>query len=345
MDFKKRIDCIQKNITKSKREALLILGSENIFYLTNFWGSFGLLLLTKDKVFLFVDGRYYEKAKVSSSLCEVVLFQNLMSVLKKVLNEAKIKTVYFEPDDVSYSFYCLLKKEIKNTEFLSVKKSLVRELRMFKDSEEINIIKKAVKVSKDIYSNFYKKHFKVGVTEKSLAANLEFLIKTKTDGVSFDTIVASGKNASLPHATPSSKKLSPDETVIIDYGIKWKGYCTDHTTTTIIGDSKLNDYYSLVKEAIKVGLDVVKPNNAISAVDKKIREFFDKKDVLKHFLHSSGHGIGLNVHEKPTLSYKEKGVFKKGMIFTIEPGLYFEGIGGIRLEEMFLVTDDGFEIL
>lgn len=345
MDFKKRIACIQKKISESKREAILILGSENIFYLTNFWGSFGLLLLTKDKIFLFVDGRYYEKAKESSFFCEVVLFQNLMPVLKKVLSEAKIKTVYFEPDDVSFSFYSLLKKEIKNTEFLPTKKSVVRELRMVKDSEEINIIKKAVKISKDIYSNFSKKHFKVGVTEKKLAAHLEFMIKSKTDGISFDTIVASGKNSSLPHAVPSSKKLSSNETVIIDYGVKWKGYCTDHTTTTIIGDTKLNDYYSLVKGAIKVGLEVVKPNNEINAVDKKIRDFFDKKGVLKYFLHSSGHSIGLNVHEKPTLSYKEKGVFKKGMVFTIEPGLYFEGIGGIRLEEMFLVTDDGFEIL
>lgn len=346
MDFEKRIYSVQKNILSKKSNALLILDVENIFYLTGFIGSFAALVTLRDKVYLLVDGRYYEKAKRSCEHCNIVLFENLFSEINKILTSEKIVALYFDEEDVKVSFLSRMKKELKDgVNIIPTKDSYIRKLRMVKDDCELEIIRKAVKKSKKIMKKFIANSLTTGVSEKALAAQLEYMMKTDADGISFDAIVASGKNSSLPHATPTEKKLSSRDVVLIDYGLKWKGYCTDHTKTLFLGANSLEKYYNIVHKAIKIGLSFVKPDNPIKLVDENIRKFFEKEGVLKHFLHSSGHGVGINVHEAPSLSYKTEGVFKEGMVLTIEPGLYFEKIGGIRLEEMFVVTKTGYEIL
>lgn len=345
MDFVKRINAIQRTFLDDRQKALLVLGRENVFYLTNFWGSFSLLILLKNKVYLLVDGRYYERAKKSSFFCEVILFEDFGRAINEILVSHKIWTLFYEAEDVTVAFVSALKKKIKGAKLVPSPQSIIRELRVVKDRDEIRIMKEGAKRSRNIIDKFLNEYVKVGVTEKFLAAQLEFMIKSDADGISFDTIVAAGKNSSLPHAVPTNKKICPKDIVLIDYGVRWKGYCTDHTKTTILGVNKLEKYYNVIKEAIEIGLTYVKPNVPIKLVDEKIRVFFQNKGLLKHFLHSSGHGIGLDVHEKPTLSYKTEGVFKEGMVFTIEPGLYFEGIGGLRIEEMFCVTKKGYELL
>ena len=346
MDFEKRINCVQKTFLGGRDTALLVLDVENIFYLTGFIGSFAVLIILKDKAYLFVDGRYYEKAKKSCNFCDVILFENLFSEVDKVLTLERITALFFDEEDLKVSFLSRMKKELKSKpKLLPTKDSFIRELRMIKDDYEIEIIKKGVAKSKKIITQFISNYLKTGVAERALAAYLEFMMKTEAEGISFDTIVASGKNSSLPHATPTNRKVLKNDVVLIDYGLKWKGYCTDHTKTLFLGANRLEKYYNIVKEAIERGLSYVKPGNQIKLVDENIRKFFEKEGVLKHFLHSSGHGVGLNVHEKPTLSYRSEGIFKEGMVLTIEPGLYFEGLGGIRIEEMFVVTKSGYEIL
>ncbi len=345
MDFEKRVANLGKAFCGDRHDALLITGSENVFYLTGFTGSFSLLLLVVNKLYLFVDGRYYEKAKKSSHNCEVILFENLFATLGEYLTRLRVEKLFFESETMTFSFYREFKKKIKNVKIMPLRNSIMPELRMVKDRDEIRLLRQATEKSREIYSRFSKQHVREGAKERYLAAKLEFMMKEEADGISFDTIVASGKNASIPHAVPTEKKLNSKDMVIIDYGLKWKGYCTDHTRTVILGANKMEKYYNIVLEAIKVGLKFVKPGNAVKLVDENIRAFFKEQGILDKFLHSSGHGIGLNVHEKPSLSYKACEVFKEGMVLTIEPGLYFEGIGGIRVEEMFLVTKKGYEIL
>ncbi|GAB4440784.1 MAG: Xaa-Pro peptidase family protein [bacterium] len=345
MDFAKRVSNIQKTFLESKKNGLLVFGVENVYYLTSFRGSFSVLIVLKSKAYLFVDGRYYEKAKNCSSLCEVILFENLAGEIEKIVKAEKVAELFFDAEDVTVAFISELTEKLKDIKLTPSAKKIVKDLRSIKDEAEIKVMKEGAKKSKKIIKKFLDENLKAGVTERLLASQLEFIIKNQAEGISFDTIVASGKNSSLPHAVPTKRKIGKNDIVLIDYGLRWKGYCTDHTRTTILGVNRLEKYYNIVEEAIRVGLSCVKPGNAISLLDEKIRAFFQRKGVLNNFLHSSGHGIGLSVHEKPTLSYKTKGVFKEGMVFTIEPGLYFEGIGGIRLEEMFYVTKKGYEIL
>ncbi len=346
MDFEKRIYNVQNDILSKKNNGLLILDVENIFYLTGFRGSFAALVIVRDKAYLLVDGRYYEKAKMVSKHCRVVLFENLFLEINKILTSEKINDLYFDEEDIRVAFLSRIKRELKEgVNVIPTKDCYIRKLRMVKDDCELEIIRKAVKKSKKIIDKFIKNYLKTGISEKALAAQLEYMMKTEADGISFDTIVASGQNSSLPHATPTERKLSSRDVVLIDYGLKWKGYCTDHTRTVFLGANSLEKYYNIVQKAVEIGLSFIKPDNPIKLVDESIRSFFEKQGLLKHFLHSSGHGVGINVHEPPTLSYKTEGVFKEGMVLTIEPGLYFEKIGGIRLEEMFVVTKTGYEIL
>lgn len=345
MNFEKRVKHIQKIFLDDKKKALLVMGSENIYYLTNFYGSFSVLILTSDEAFLLVDGRYYEQARKTTEYCKVILFENLINDIQDVFKLKAVEKVFFDAEDMSFAFYSQMKNAMSDIFFVPCDKSIVKEQRMIKDEEEIAVMREGVKKAKKIMKKFFNNYVKIGMREKQIAAQLEFMIKNNSDGVSFDTIVATGRNSSLPHAIPGNRKLTVDDILLIDYGIKWKGYCTDHTNTYILGANKLDKYYNIVKKAIEIGLNYVKPNNPIKAVDENIRAFFDSEGLLKNFLHSSGHGIGLNVHEKPTLSYKSDGCFREGMVLTIEPALYFEGLGGIRIEEMFVVTKEGYEIL
>jgi Xaa-Pro aminopeptidase len=225
-----------------------------------------------------------------------------------------------------------------------LKESFVKKLRSTKDEYEIGVIKEAVGISKKIFNQF-SKDIKIGLTEKEASAILNYKLELQGDGSSFDTIVLSGERSSLPHGKPGKKIIGDCESILIDYGIKWKNYCTDHTRVIFLGENKLSKYYKIVKDAFKYALNFIKPAIEIGKIDRAVREYFAKYNLEKYFVHSSGHGIGLEVHEYPVVNFKNKDKLKKGMIITIEPGLYFPGEGGVRYEEMILVTDRGFELL
>lgn len=343
MNFKER----EKNIknTLNAGESYLTLCKEDIYYLSGFYGSFGILLITNKKSILFVDGRYYEIAKKLSNINEIVLFTDLWKELKTIINSLKIKKIIFDGDAINYNFYKKLKEELSSVELVSDNLKIVKKMREIKDEDEIKIIRKAANKSLKAYEDFFTRYRVVNLSEKDCVNYLEFNLKKYGDGISFDTLVLSGSNSSIPHGTPTTKKIDWGDTVIIDFGLKYKHYCTDHTRTLLIKNHKMEKYLQIVQLAFQEGLNKIGDGKEIKDVDIAVRRVFEKHNLLKNFLHSSGHGIGLSVHESPSISYKTEGVFKEGMVVTLEPGLYFEGLGGIRHEEMILVTKNGGEIL
>lgn len=343
MNFKKREEILKKNL--SDGEAFLIFNKEDIYYLSGFYGSFGILLIAKYKSILFVDGRYYEKAKKATDLDEIFLVNDLFADMKAIINSLMIKKVFFDSDTITFSIYKKLFKELPSISFIEDNEKIIKKMREIKDPEEIDILKKAVKKSRSAYREFLSKFALIGLKEIECVNNLEYCLKKYGDGISFDTLILSGKNSSLPHGNPSRKKIKNGEAVIIDYGIKYQSYCTDHTRTLIFSNSMMERYLKIAKEAFESGLSKISHGKEIKEVDIAVRKVFESYGVLKNFLHSSGHGIGLSVHESPTITYKNDGKFVAGMVVTLEPGLYFEGIGGVRYEEMILVTKNGCEIL
>lgn len=345
MQYFDRREKIRKFLKKNGYNSILVHGVYDLFYLTGFYGSYGFAVLTKDKAFLLVDGRYHEQAqKTQDKDLEILLFKDIVLDLGDLLQKLKIDTVFFDPDEIKVSLYNRLCENIKKTRFLSLSKSPVKSMRLIKDDDEIKIIREGVSISREIFESV-KDKIRPGVTERDVVAKLNYLMYLKSQGNSFDTIVLSGKKTSLPHGAPGNNKINEKDAVLIDYGIKWKNYCTDHTRVVFLGKSKLEKYYKILKEAFKKALSYVKPGVEIGKIDRAVREFLKKYDLERYFVHSTGHGIGLEVHEYPVVNFKNKDRLKKGMIFTIEPGLYFPNEGGVRYEEMILVTKDGFDVL
>lgn len=342
MNFKKREHVVKKHLLNG--QAYLFTNNQDIYYLSGFYGSYGILIISKEKSLLFVDGRYFEKARKESEVDEVILISDLLNDIKKSIKQLHIKEIFFDGDSLTYNFYKNLANNLDQIKLKDDREKYVKKLREIKDEDEIKIMESAVKKSKKAFNEFIK-NFIPGKREIEYVNELDYSLKKYGEGLSFDTIILSGKNSSLPHGTPSNRKIKNGDSVIIDYGLKYKNYCTDHTKTLIFDNPKMDKYLKIIKLAFDAGLKKIGDSREIKEVDIAVRNVFEKNNLLKNFLHSSGHGIGLSVHESPTLSYKTEGTFKEGMVVTLEPGLYFEGQGGIRYEEMILVTKKGCEIL
>lgn len=345
MNFSLRTEKIQRFVREDINCAYLVTGKENVYYLSGFYGSFGFLLITPGKSRLFVDGRYFEQAKKTACCDEPVLVENIYTAIKETVLKEGVRKLVFDAEDVSFAFYDNLRKEAEFLTVLPAAGSVIKKMRALKDEDELNIMKEAVRKSKDVFARFMAENPLQGSTERGLAAKLEYMLKQEADGISFEPIVASGGNSSLPHAAPDDKIINSGESVILDFGLSWRHYATDHTRTFFVNGSGLEKYYPIIEGAVRKGIENIKPGSLIKSADEAVRSHFEEHGALKNVMHSSGHGIGLSVHEFPNISYKTEGCFEAGMVATIEPGLYFEGVGGIRLEEMVLVTKTGCEVL
>jgi Xaa-Pro aminopeptidase len=220
-------------------------------------------------------------------------------------------------------------------------------MRAVKEEVEIAKIKEALKISGDSFSKI-KPLLREGVSEVEIAATLEFEIRIGGgDGVGFPSIVASGSRTSLPHAKATHKRLKKGEPLIIDWGAIYDGYHSDLTRTLFIGkvDKEIMRIYKVVLEALEYGLSIIRPGILASELDQKVREFIKDRGFGAYFGHNLGHGVGLDVHEAPEISSKNRCRLKEGMVFTVEPGVYIPGKGGVRIEEMVVVRKDGCEVL
>lgn len=332
-------------------DALLITGIENIRYISGFTGSSGVLLITGNGGIFFTDSRYTEQAskeveaKVEVKV-EVKEYRKRVPELAAAIIEAGLKRVGFEDSNLTCQAYRELEKELKGVKLVPLKDKL-GSLRSVKSKEELRLISRAANIA---YKAFEKlvPSVRPGMREDDLSVELEYLIrKGGAEGLSFDVIVASGSRSALPHGRPSNKLIKKGDPVVIDFGARYRGYHSDETVTIFAGkvSERLAGIYQTVKDAHDRAIDAVRPGVRLIDIDRAAREFIDKAGYGKYFGHGTGHGVGLNVHEWPSISPNSKGVAEEGMVFTIEPGIYIPDIGGVRVEDMVVVTKDECRVL
>ncbi len=318
----------------------LIEQLDDLLYLTGLSLSRGRLLVSPRGSILFVDGRYYERAKKEAP-CSVRLWEDG--------KEIKEKKIYFDSAALSYDGYLALKKEFPNTEFIPKPKP-VKDLRMIKEEKEITLLRKAA----DLTWRGYQKVIEIlheGVSEEELALEFEiFCRKNGASGLSFSPIIAFGENSAYPHYRAGKSRLKKGDVVLIDVGAVVDQYRGDMTRISYFGppDERIVHFEKIVREAKKKAIDRIKPGVRVGELDEIVCDHFEKAGVKQLYIHSLGHGVGLETHEYPKVRYNSEDkdlVLRPGMVFTIEPGLYQPGVGGVRIEDMVAVTETGCENL
>jgi Xaa-Pro aminopeptidase/Xaa-Pro dipeptidase len=348
MPHKKNIDRtfrLQEILSVNKIDGLIFFNMSNIRYLSGFTGSEAVLLIGAGQSFLFIDGRYTSQARLETRGIKIMECTDKINAAIEEIKKIKLKRIGFEADFVSLATYTKLSSCFQRVKFIALANEL-KMLRAFKDETEIALMKKAARISSSSICALIEL-IKPGWTEKEVALQLEINArKSGADGVAFDTIVASGENSSLPHARPTNKKIKKGDFVVIDFGVRYKGYCSDETCTIAFG--KLTDRqknaYQIVKEAHHRALDNVAADIPAAEIDKSARNVFGKK-YGRYFVHGTGHGVGLEIHEFPRLSSTSDDILKPGMVFTIEPGLYIPGLWGIRIEDTIFLKENSCEKL
>jgi Xaa-Pro aminopeptidase len=330
-------------------DALLITSPSNRLYLSGFTGSSGVLLITKDDAFLVTDFRYNDQSREQAKGYNIVIHTApIPEEIARLTKELSIKKVGFEQDHLTFSAYRTYDNLLtsSNTELIPVT-GLVEKLRLIKDDSEIKIIKDAASIADAAFSHIIE-FIRPGKTEREVSNELEFFMRSQgAASSSFDIIVASGYRSALPHGVASDKIIESGELVTLDFGAHYKGYCSDITRTVAIGQvsDELKEIYQVVYDAQMLGMKGIKPGMTGKEADALTRDYIASKGYGDYFGHSTGHGIGLDVHEGPALSVKSDTVLETGMIVTVEPGIYVSGLGGVRIEDDALITKDGNESL
>ncbi|MBI5152580.1 aminopeptidase P family protein [Candidatus Peregrinibacteria bacterium] len=335
-----RISRLQKLLKSKKISALLVTHRPNLKYLCDFGGTSGMLFLTPLKAFFITDPRYFEEAKKT-------LLRNVKAVEGKFLPKIKTKKIFFEEQYMTVAKLKFLKKTNRGIRFIG-SQNLVESLRMQKDKNEIASIVKAQKIAEKVLAKIVK-NLRVGITEKEVMIMIKkFGLEFGADETSFRPIVAFGENSSVPHHEPGNRKLQKGDIVLIDMGMKYNGYCSDMTRVFFFKTAppeKQKQAYNLVLAAQKKILDNIRAGVSGKKADFFARKFLEKAGFAKNFLHNSGHGIGLEIHEIPTLGLTYSGKLPARAAVTVEPGIYFENSFGIRIEDMVILDSRGIRNL
>lgn len=336
-----------KNTLESNQiDAILITSPINRRYVTGFTGTAGVALISGNDAVFITDFRYTEQAAEQAKSFSVI--EHKQSIDAEIANQLKalgIKRLGFERDYVTYSQYENYKKNF-GVELIPVS-GIIEEIRLIKTNEELDIMKKAAKIADDAFEHI-QSFIKPGVKEIDISNELEFFMRRQgATSSSFDTIVASGIRSAFPHGVASEKEIQSGELVTLDYGALYQGYCSDITRTVAVGEisSELREIYDIVLEANLLGVNGIKPGLTGKEADALTRDYIKAKGYGENFGHSTGHGLGLEVHEGPGLSYRSDKVLEKGMVVTVEPGIYVNGLGGCRIEDDIVITDSGNERL
>ena len=346
-----RISKLREKTPLNAWQAALITSSVNRRYLSGFKSSEGWIFITPDESYFFVDFRYYAAAKKQVSSLNVVLTSDFKADFLKIARKHQVETVLIENDGITFSDALKVEKWLKEDNIaLSKQNSLDKalySLRAKKTPFEIKNIKTAQEIAENALRELLLL-IRPGVTEKELAFELEFLLRKEgAEAIAFDLIVASGKNSAIPHAEPSDKPIEVGDFVTIDMGAVHGGYHSDMTRTVAVGaiSDEQRRVYDVVLEAQKMAINAVKPGTPCKDIDAIARKFIAESGYKNCFGHALGHGVGLEIHEKPFLSTRSEDILQPGMILTIEPGIYLANAFGVRIEDMLLVTADGHENL
>lgn len=338
---------IEKLKTKlSSNEAVLILSPENRLYFSGFKSSAGAILITQNTKTLFIDFRYFEKAKQTVLALDVVLSQKLYSQIGEILKKENIKTIFLETDYVNLSQFSALSAslsdfEISNSDKIQKEISLLRAI---KSEKEIELIKSAQALTDKTFSHILN-FIKAGKTEKEIALEMEFFIRQNgSEGVAFDFIAVSGKNSSLPHGVPCDKPVENGDFITMDFGAVVGGYLSDMTRTVALGSvsDEQQMVYDTVLKAQLLALDEIAPEKRCCDIDRLARDYINNCGFENCFGHGLGHSVGIMIHENPSFNTRDETKLSKGMVLTVEPGIYLENKFGVRIEDMVAITETGY---
>ncbi|HYK75024.1 MAG TPA: Xaa-Pro peptidase family protein [Pseudoneobacillus sp.] len=341
-----KLEKLRSSFEKLGIDGILVASTYNRRYLTNFTGSAGVVLISNDKALFITDFRYVEQATKQCQGFEVV--QHTGTIIEEIATQAKklgIKKLGFEQDHVTFSSYRAYEKAVEG-ELVPVS-GLVEKLRLIKTDSEIKILKEAADIADAAFKHILD-FIQPGKTELEVSNELEFFMrKAGATSSSFDIIVASGYRSALPHGVASDKVIETGDFVTLDFGAYYKGFVSDITRTVAVGEpnAKLKDIYDIVLEAQLKGMAGIKPGMTGKQADALTRDYITEKGYGEYFGHSTGHGIGLEVHEGPALSSKSDIILEPGMVVTVEPGIYIPGLGGVRIEDDTLITENHNETL
>ncbi len=352
MDFRKRQKKLQEYLSTRRFDALLISHLPNIRYLCGFTGSAGLLLVEEAGSVFFTDVRYDTQAHEEVKTAKVVIARKGLLVSLGEWMKARRKrlrgwTIGIEAEHLSVAEKKRLIQEKLSGIRVADAPSVVERARMVKDSDELDRIRAAVALGAKLFGRALEV-LRPGVKETEVAGEMEFAARRAgAEEMSFPMIIASGARSALPHGRASAQPIAPGGFVVCDFGVILEGYCSDQTRTVWIGSvpTEARQVYEAVLESQQAAIEAVRPGIAVGAVDEAARKVLRKAGLGRYFTHSTGHGVGLEIHEAPRVAQAQKEILQPGMVITIEPGVYFPGKWGVRIEDMVAVTPNGCEIL
>lgn len=338
-----RINRLRKLMKKENIEAMIISNFSNIYYYSRFTSEDGLLLVTMKECFLFTDSRYTIQANSECVGFDVItIYKSYSQSIAEVLRGKEINNVGFE-ENLQYFRY----KDFCDSLDVNMVGLNIESLKRIKDEEEIKMIKKSCSIADKCYKHILT-FIKEGMREIEVRNEmLRYMLELGASKESFEIIVASGKRGAMPHGVASNKKIKNGDFVTLDFGCIKDFYCSDITRSFVVGspNKKMKEIYDVVKEAQQKALEVIRPGIKAKDVDFAARDFINKMGYGDYFTHSTGHGLGILVHDDLSISPNSEIILKEGMVFTVEPGIYIEGLGGIRIEDDVVVREDGYELL
>jgi len=347
----KRLRKLRTSITEKGLDALLLSQPENLLYLSGFTGSSGWLIISGQNAILATDFRYVEQAKGESPDFEIIQTkQDLRDWLPGLVSDLGWHKLGFEANCISYDSYHKLSEAIKTKQVnleLVPTTDIVEQLRSIKEPAELGFITKAVELVDAAFEQA-RAIIRPGITEKEAAWEIEKILRQEgSEGIPFEIIVASGSNSALPHARPAEKIICSGEPVLIDMGARINGYCSDFSRTLFLGetDKSLQEIYNIVLKAQATAVERIESGMDASQADRLARSVVEQAGYGDAFGHGLGHGVGLAVHEFPTLGPRSSDSLADGMVFTIEPGIYLAGKGGIRIEDMVVLKNGKAKVL
>lgn len=345
-----RIEKLLNILQDQNLDGILLIKDANLRYLSGFTGSESYIVISKKGKVFITDSRYTEQAEQECPGFEIIKWRlpnpDLPETIKSVCDRFDIKKLGFEKDCVSFSLYEKLRNGLGDVELVGTTR-LVEKLRSVKDKDEIERIKKAAEITDKAFDEVLN-FIKPGVTERDIERELAYFIrKIGADDIGFPIIVASGENSSKPHAVPSNRPVKVGDFITVDVGSMYNGYRSDMTRTVVLGKASEEQIkiYNAVKKSQEASINIIKAGVKCKLVDKLARDVLKEEGIEGIFEYGLGHGVGLEIHEEPSMSPRSLSTLDEGSVVTVEPGIYLPGWGGVRIEDTVVVTKDGCEII
>lgn len=338
-----RLHKLRALLKENDCNACLITGRANTLYFSGFTGTTSYLLVGMDKAWLIVDFRYTIQARdqVYEGIEVVEIIKSFYSTISEIVKQNSLDIIGFEGQVLNVSEYNIIKEKLTKIKKLVRFDSQIDWIRSIKDSDEIERIQNAVLLGDKVFEHIVEL-IKPGMKETEVAAELEYTMKKLgAKGPSFESIIAAGHRSAMCHGTATENTIKNGDTVVLDFGVIYRNYCSDMTRTIFIGEPKkeLVKIYDIVKRAQQAALDGITSGMSGYNADKIARDIITENGYKEAFGHSLGHGVGIEIHEEPRLSEKSEDILKDGMVFSVEPGIYVEGLGGVRIEDMVVLVD------